>query len=97
MPRGLLECGTGSRKVLLLTLDTQSQTRHAATDGQDGTDENPHLDETRIQSLSRDGIQILEPEGWNDASEKAGQGLPNQPKLFGYANKTEERQPGADL
>lgn len=78
--------------MLLLTLDTQSRTRHAATDGQDGTDENPHLDETRVESLSRDGIQILEPEGWNDASEKAGRGLPNCPKLFGYANKTEGRQ-----
>lgn len=63
--------------MLLLTLDTQSKTRHAATDGQHGTDEEPHLEETRIQSLSRGGIKILEPEGWNDASEKTGPGLPN--------------------
>lgn len=63
--------------MLLLTLDTQSRTRHAATDGQHGTDGKPHLEETRIQSLSRDGIGILEPEGWNDASERAGPGLPN--------------------
>lgn len=61
--------------MLLLTLDTQSKTRHAATDGLHGTDEKPHLEETRIQSLSREGIKILEPEGWNDASEKAGPGL----------------------
>lgn len=67
----------GSRQVLLLTLDTQRKTRHAATDGQHGTDEKPHLEETRMQSLSRGGIKILEPEGWNDASEKAGPGLPN--------------------
>lgn len=67
----------GSRQVLLLTLDTQSKTRHAATDGQHGTDDEPHLEETRMQSLSRGGIKILEPEGWNDASEEAGPGLPN--------------------
>jgi hypothetical protein len=77
--------------VLLLTLDTQSKTRHAATDGQYGTDENPHLDETRIQSLSRDGVHSLGPEGRNDASETAGHGLPNCSKLLAYGNKPGER------
>ena len=73
-------------QVLLLTLETQSKTRHAATDGQNGTDDNPHLEETRVQSLSGGGIKILEPEGWNDASEKAGPGLT---KLLGCRHKSE--------
>lgn len=65
------------RQVLLLTLETQSRTRHAATDGQHGTDDRPDMEVAQIQSLSQGGDQDLEPGWWRDASEKAGPGLPN--------------------
>lgn len=65
------------RQVLLLTLETQSRTRHAATDGQHGTDDRPDMEVAQIQSLSQGGDQDLEPGWWRDASEKAGPVLPN--------------------
>lgn len=55
--------------MLLLTLDTQRKMRHAATDGQFGIDEIPHLEGTWSQSLCREGIKPLEPIERKDANE----------------------------